>query len=151
MPPTPPETEPADVPPIEDQEVVFVKTVVRKLKLHMLDYDDGLRCQWYGKPGPNWDESGYYTSKVANYVEGVSIPSGTPFVVALEEAKEIGGVPVGDYARMTCMDPRDDDKTLSFGYWYGVQKDQSSNFTKVENDMMVLAIAATGLALDQED
>ncbi len=148
MPTTPEKTEPADVP---STEVVYVQAKARKLKLLMLDYDDDLRCQWYGKPGgPDWDGEGYYISKVACAIDGVSIPSGSPFIVSLEESKEIDGVPVGDYACMTCVDPRDEDKTLSFGYWYGVQKDQSPNFTKVENDMMVLAIAATGLALDQD-
>lgn len=151
MPTTPEKTEPADVPPM-DTEVVYVQAKARKLRFLMLDCNDDLRSCWWGPPGPDWDGEGYYTSKVEHSIKDkdgadVHIPSGTPFVVSLEEAKEIGGVPVGDYACMTCVDPRDDDKTLSFGYWYGVQKDQSPNFTKVENDMMVLAIAATGLAL----
>jgi hypothetical protein len=47
---------------------------------------------------------------------------------------------------MLCLDPRDSDKTLSFGYWHGVQNDQSRKFDKVDNDMLALAIAATGLA-----
>lgn len=155
MPTTPQETEPADVPPM-DTEVVFVKAVVRKLRYlstHPLPgHDDGLVCHWYGKPGaPQWDGEGYYTSKVEHYFKdedgGITVPAGTHFVVALEEGKMISGVAVGDYARMTCVDPRDADKTLSFGYWYGVQQDRSPDFTKIENDMMVLAIAATGLAL----
>ena len=117
-------------------------------------WDDGFVCHWYGPPGAaEWDGEGYYTSTVSYAIKSedgteITVPAGSYFVVALEEGKMISGVAVGDYARMTCVDPRDADKTLSFGYWYGVQKDQSPNFNKVENDMMVLAIAATGLALD---
>jgi hypothetical protein len=150
MPTTPQETEPADVSTLET-EVVYVQAKPRKLRLHMLDYNDDLRCQWWGPPGPQWKGEGYYTSTVSHAInkdgETITVPVGSHFIVELEEAKEIDGVPVGDYARMTCLDPRDSDKMLSFGHWYGVQEDQSPNFNKIENDMMVLAIAATGLAL----
>jgi hypothetical protein len=145
--------EPADDPP-PTTEVVFVKAVVRKLRMlaHPF-YQDDLVCNWWGgPPTPDWDGEGYYVSKTA-YVHKnedgteVTLPAGTYFVVALEEGKEIGGVAVGDYARIVCLDPSDPDKTLSFGYWHAVQEDLSHKFTKIDNEMVALAIAATGLAL----
>jgi hypothetical protein len=155
-------TEPAEDPlwsePAEDShlesEVVFVKTVVRKLRsLYHPPWNEDLTCQWYGGPSsPEWAGGGYYLSKEPLAIkdedgEQVVVPAGSHFVIGLEEGKEIGGVAVGDYAHLICLDPRDDNKTLSFGYWHAIQDDQSTKFTKIENEMIVLAIAATGLAL----
>ena len=149
----PPQTKPAD----ESIEVVYVQAKPRKMRFlstHPLPgHDDGLVCHWYGGPTtPDWDGEGYYTSTVAHSIKSedgktITVPAGSHFVIALEEGKMIGGVAVGDYAHMTCLDPRDADKTLSFGYWHALQDDQSRNFNKIDNAMMVLAIAATGLAL----
>lgn len=155
MAPITPEVEPAD-----DVEVVYVKAKPRKLRVLMHGYYDDLSSHWgYGPTPPNWEDEAYYLSKepLTHPHTGIVIPAGTPFLLAeLTEGKilrmevnETHPVPVGDYMRMICLDPRypDSEETLSFGWWHGVQEDQSSKFEKVENDMTVLAIAATGLAL----
>jgi hypothetical protein len=168
--------EPADEPlmeditpgvePADDVEVVYVQAKPRKLRfLYAPEPHSDLTCShgsygnytscWNRRADPDWDEEAFYLSKepLTHPRTGIVIPAGTPFLLAeLTEGKIMGDdelVPVGDYMRMICLDPRypNTEETLSFGWWHGVQEDQSGKFEKVENDMTVLAIAATGLAL----
>ena len=139
--------EPADVPDGHVIEVKQIEARPRKLRL----WNDDLRCQWYGGPAaPRWDGAGYYTSTTSWTIKAkdgteVSVPAGTHFFIELEEGKKIDGIEVGDYAELTCIDPRNPEQLLSFGYWHAVHDDHSRKFTKVENEMVALAIAATGL------
>jgi hypothetical protein len=52
-------------------------------------------------------------------------------------------VEAGDFMCMTCLDPRDNKDTF-IRPLARIQDDQSHNFAKVDNEMVVLAIA-TGL------
>lgn len=168
-------TEPAEGPYLDNThigepaegstEVVYVKAEARKFRnvFNIFEAADDIRFCFYGSyawtrgPGPvqDWTDEAYYISKepLTHACTGIEIPAGTPFLLAeLTEGKIMGDdelLPVGDYMRMICLDPRypDSEKTLSFSWWHGVQEDQSGKFERVENDMTVLAIAATGLAL----
>jgi len=134
-------------------EVVYVKTHTRKFK-HVFDpyYNDDLTHSWgyyWTKKPPEWEGEAYYisTRDLIHAETGLTIPAGSHFLLSeLTEGKMLSEVEAGDFMCMTCLDPRDDNKTLSFGFWHGIQEDQSHNFAKVDNDMVVLAIAATGLA-----
>jgi len=127
-----------------------------------MDRDDDLRSCWYpyptGGPLSSWEHAAYYVSKrglkhstgpwasKGTYFILTELTEGKPWVVGDSEELKPTAL-TGDYMRMTCLDPRDENKTLSFGFWHASQDDQSLNFDKIDNAMMVLAIAGTGLAL----
>lgn len=155
-------TKPAE----ESIEVLYVQAHSRKMRSlwNVMEQNDDLRSCWYPYhrgPVPSWEHAAYYVSKRGlKHSTGVWAPKGTYFIlIELTEEKPwvVGGseeelkpIPIaltGDYMRMTCLDPRDENKTLSFGFWHASQDDQSVNFDKIDNAMMVLAIAGTGLAL----
>jgi hypothetical protein len=157
---------PVDEPAEGSTEVVYVKARPRKLK-HLFEswhphedltccHGSGRAC-WNDSPLPDWEDQAYYVSNcvIKHSETGLEMPAGTPFLLAeLTEGKplalgldETHPVPVADYMCMVCLDPRDSKKMLSFGYWHGIQDDQSHKYDKVENEMLYLAIAATGLAL----
>jgi len=164
-----PVVEPAD----GSTEIVYVQAHTRKLRslMQMDNAHSDLTCchgslsrcwDYNSGPLPDWEDKAYYISNcvITHSETGLEMPAGTPFILAeltegkimhrdpiLDSTDAANPVPVGDYMRMICLDPRNPNKTLSFGYWHGIQDDQSRRYDKVDNDMVHLAIAATGLAL----
>jgi hypothetical protein len=147
--------------PEEEIEVAYVQAHVRKLRFFSTvpwPPDDDLRCCWWppSHPAlPDWEDGGYYLSKCAfTHPDGTVLPPNTPFIVSeLTEGKLFTqdapnpDDPVsfgGDYLELTALDPATGEPRV-FGFWHGVQEDQSKNFDLVENPLVVIAIAATGL------
>jgi hypothetical protein len=151
--------EPADDPLLET-EVAYVKTVARKFRhVFVHPHDDLTCCHGMGCHGsyPDWEEGGYYEStRELVHESGVVIPNGSYFSLSnLTEGRSMVSQDKGeldyeqlkgDHMVMKTFDPNDPTNILSFGFWHAAQVDQWRNFNKVDNAMVVLAIAATGLA-----
>jgi len=154
-----PTTEPADAPP-GDVEVAFVKATSKKLRwLDSIGQQDDLRCYFYGgypqsEPGVFLEDLDYYRSKVARTHEETqqNIPTGAYFsLVEIERTaygRTITGVPDhvagGKKVVMETIDPRDSNKRLQFRYW-STDEPTRTSFEKINNQMVILAIAAIGL------
>jgi len=142
-------------------EVAYVRAVSRKLKgLIAVDVQDDLRCCCHGRHGEGveFEEHDYYrsTTKIIHVPTTQVIPAGTFFVLSevkrdqsyVADKDAIGfpfeGALKGTKIVMQTLDPRDPDNRLSFSYW-AQDEPARSRFDRIDNEMAIIAIAATGL------
>jgi hypothetical protein len=156
--------EPADV----DVGVMQVKSHPRKLRglnrlLEQIDGDDGIRCTWFREASLSLTSSRRECEldkwKAGDYaVTTKPIGEGTPY--ALPErtyvmVKEVSDRPYtteelhasfpfsGIRVVFEALNPREPDARISFTRWESLAP--SDDIKKIEHDMTVIAIAATGL------
>ena len=105
-----------------------------------------------------FEENDYYrsTKPVFHPPTEQELPAGTYFVLSkvmknqsyVTDGDELGppfeGALKGTRVTMQTFDPRDHDKRLSFIYW-AQDEPARSRFQPIENEMAIIAIAATGL------
>jgi hypothetical protein len=160
--------DPSPLMPPQDTHVFLVeakRSPLKNLHCDFLAYQD-LRPQWgcFGYGGwmggdsqPSYyEDNDYYKSKgdLHHAGEGVVVPAGTYFrivdvakssyVADGSDIQSFEDLETGTRLVLECLDPRDENKRLRFVYW-SHNETARKNFGKVTNQMVMLAIAATGL------
>jgi hypothetical protein len=144
------------MPPPEDIEVAFVKATPMRLKgVNLLIGSDDIRYAYPpSRDGVVLEDCDYYSSKVERtHLESQQvIPAGAHYCLVDVErhayGRKLTGIPNnvagGKQVVMETIDPRDPDKRLQFRYW-STNEEARTSFKKITNQMVILAIAATGL------
>lgn len=147
----------------QDTHVFLVQAKSSPLKSASLlrEQHSDLTCCWgmngSYSPGVYLEENDYYRSKVDLHHKetGQTIPAGSYFVLAdvvdssyVSEGSSIDpDFPesfAGKRVGMETLDPRDSTQRITFTYW-SHDEPARSRFEKVTNQMVLIAIAATGL------